>query len=106
MFQRFSFIKQPAHRIFDYQPRYYDERKERIQRRMEEEKIKLNNEAPDAKTLERRISFRDQMTDKWSSDYRSQARRSNIRLIVVLGVLLAVFYVLFTQVDQLSHWFS
>lgn len=106
MFQRFSFFKQPSHRVFDYQPRYYDERKERIQKRMEEEQLKLKGGGPDRETLERRISFKTAINDRWSPAYRKQAQKSNMRLVIILALLLGVFYVLFTQADTLSRWFS
>lgn len=106
MFQKFSFFKQPAHRIFDYQPRYYDERKERIQMRMKEEQRKLKSDTPDAQTLERRISFQSKMNDRWTPDYRVQSRKSNYRLIIILGVLLGIFYIIFNQAESLSQWFA
>ncbi len=87
------FFKLPKHRQFNYIPMYYDQEKEE---RMERERrirkeMGLENEKPDERTsLIQRGSFRKNISQ---SQVRSN-RNSNIRLVVILGVLLLVTYLL------------
>jgi hypothetical protein len=99
---RFSLFKMPKkYKRFEFTPRYYDERKEAL-----EKKIKAySNEKglADASKVRREISFRANAGDRWGNgEYRSKSMRANIRLLIILGVVLGVFFILFTQVNFTS----
>lgn len=42
---RISFFRTPQHRVFDYKPRYYDPDKEEFQERVEQSRLKYQEEA-------------------------------------------------------------
>ena len=97
---RFNLFKLPnRHRRFEYIPRYYDERKETLQKKIRQAEIaKANGEVSDS---ERTINFREEMRDSWrnSDEIKTQRLRSNIRLIVILGIIIIAFYYLFIGLD-------
>jgi hypothetical protein len=96
---RISLFKLPnRHKRFDYVPRYYDADKEAIQRKIDQ----ANREAGLTATSNhsREIEFRSQIQSKWgNSEYKSASMRSNIRLIVILGLLLIAVYYIFIGLD-------
>ena len=96
---RISLFKLPnKYKRFDYTPRYYDERKEAL-----EKKIKTYSKETldsDETKVRRVISFRANTNDRWGNgEYRSKSVRANIRLLIILGAVLVVFFILFTQMD-------
>ncbi|MCH2235007.1 MAG: hypothetical protein MK078_12210 [Crocinitomicaceae bacterium] len=96
---KFSLFKLPnKHKRFEYTPRYYDERKEAL-----EKKIKQYNTeavAEDEVKMRREVNFRENVSDRWSnSEFRRKNKRANLRLLIILVAVLGVFYVLFTQID-------
>jgi len=97
---RFNLFKLPnRHRRFDYIPRYYDERKETIQKKIRQAEIEhAKGQATDS---ERIINFREEMRDNWhnSDEIKTQRIRSNIRLIVILGIIIIAFYYIFIGLD-------
>jgi hypothetical protein len=97
---RFNMFKLPnRHRRFEYIPRYYDERKETLEKKIRQAEIaKANGEVSDS---ERAINFREEMRDSWrnSDEIKTQRLRSNIRLIVILGIIIIAFYYLFIGLD-------
>lgn len=85
----------PKHRTYDYKPRYWDQDKEELH-----DRIKKIEEAK-AKGIE---GMRDRVRAGLQSarvrDYqamRAQTIRSNVRLIVVVVVLIALTYLAITQ---------
>ena len=77
---------------FNFTSRYYDEKRERlqkaearIQRELEYEKNRGNN--PDSKSRER-IQFNWQRTDRLA-----QQKKSNRRILVIIGILATIAYV-------------
>lgn len=95
---RFSLFKLPkAYRRFEYTPRYYDPRKEELKRKVEQYN-KTNS--GDTEAYSREINFRSNTEDRWgNSEYKTQSVRSNIRLIIILGIILVAFYYLFIGLD-------
>lgn len=88
-------FKLPKHRQYEYKPRYWDQDKEELQERIQ--KI----EEAKAKGLE---GMRDRVRAGLQSarirDYqamRAQTIRSNVRLLIVIGVLIALTYLAITQ---------
>lgn len=102
---RFSLFKLPNHhRTFNFVPRYYDERKERTKRKMEEYKRMAANQSESEYEQKRReINFRSETQSKWgNSEFKSQSMRANVRLIIILGIVLFGFYYLFVALDLLG----
>lgn len=96
----YSLFKLPnQHRRFEYVPRYYDERKETLQKKIKQ--AQLEKEHLEKGEVERVISFRDEMQNSWRNgdEVKSQRLRSNIRLIVILGLIIIAFYYLFMGLD-------
>ncbi len=94
---RFSFIKLARHRTFHHTPIYFDEdkeeREERARRAKEELGIELEE---DDRSPEQRI--RGKMRRRISNNielYRSEKKKSNIRLLIILIALMLLFYYLF-----------
>jgi hypothetical protein len=84
---------------FDYTPRYYDERKERIEKIKKAHANKGNEDS-----IERQSRMRDEIQTNWSvnSSYSKQSKAANIRLIVILILLLVGTYFILDYVDIFS----
>lgn len=93
-----KFFKTPRAKQFNYQPRYYDEQKEELQKRVEA----IEREVMEAKGEE--TKERDYSADAMRSrmDFRSQrenARRpdfmTNIRVLFIAGILAMLLYLVY-----------
>jgi len=93
---RMSLFKLPSKsRAFNFHPRYYDERKERLSK-----KVELYSGENKTEDRVRSMKFRAEMEDNWGSEgYKTQTIRSNFRLIVILALIIALFYYLFWGID-------
>ncbi len=90
----FSFFKRPRHQQFTYHPRYYDPRKERLEKILENAK---NEGSADPELIKSRISDSFRRRGKSPSGYsREVRRRSNILLLAIIVVLLTATYLLLT----------
>lgn len=99
---KFKFLNNTLqNRKFDYQPMYYDERRERIQKKKEQLR---RAEAGEMTPEERRELLRESMRGEWErADYRQrQTRSSNVRIFTLILVLLGLFYFLFFGIDQVE----
>lgn len=98
-FSKIKLVKLPKHRQFDFTPRYYDERKERLQKREEEIAKELGLEGTENKRRE--INFRAKLNVKGGmAGHRRKANsQSNMRLIIILVALVAVAYYLIRSLD-------
>jgi len=90
---KFSFIKIPRHRVFDHQPIYYDEVKEKQAERERKirEELGLKSEKENDKDYAARIRAGFRSGHKIKPHYevtRSIKRKSNIRLIIILVILI------------------
>ncbi|HLW40326.1 MAG TPA: hypothetical protein VKX31_08045 [Brumimicrobium sp.] len=94
--QRIRFMKVNRNKRFDYTPRYYDERKERIEKIRE-----MYAETDKNDSTERQTQIRDRIQSAWHSQksYSKQARFANVRLIVILVALIIAATVLLGYVD-------
>ena len=97
---RFSLFKLPnKYKRFDYAPRHYDplqeEREKRSKQLEAEREIDVNQGSGKS------ISFRSPLREN-RSEYKNQALQSNIRVLLILGVLLVVGYYLFQRYDVLE----
>ena len=86
---------------YQYNPRYYDPRKERLVKKKEQYQ-KLDNE--DVSDEERREYFKEKIKENWSGgEFRqAQKRSSNIRVILLVGLILALGYFIFNGVDEVD----
>lgn len=85
-----KFNKVPRHKRFDYIPRYYDPKKEELEKIVDSYKKTDDVEA----TRER---IRSGLKNKYRGDQgyrRSQQRSSNIRLISIILILFLVSYLI------------
>ena len=104
---RFTFIKIPRHRRFQYDPIYYnpenEERKERDRRIRQEMGLPVE-EKKDGRGYEERI--RGGMRRRIRSHFeitRSERKKSNIRLVIILIALIVLFYYL---LNSAYEWYS
>jgi len=96
---KFTFIKTAGHRKFNHTPIYYDEAKEEQTERARRIKSELGVEQEeDDRTIEDRVRGKMRRKIKGNFDIvRTEKRRSNLRLAVILIGLFAFFYYLFSS---------
>ncbi|MCP4552776.1 MAG: hypothetical protein GY834_12215 [Bacteroidetes bacterium] len=88
------FFHTPKPKKFEYKPLYYDtEKEEREQRRKE---LGLEGESSDHKSF-----FRGELQKKWRSGGKVNNKKSRLRSMIYLGILLmAIYYIFFTNFVQ------
>ena len=82
-----SIFKHRGPKSFEFKPRYYDARKERL----EELKKKYNGANP---PLSGSAGFRDKIQSQWHSDRSRTVQSSNIRLVVIIAILVLLTYLI------------
>lgn len=85
---------------FGYVPRYYDERKERLE--MMADKYAEKSEVDEFK---RKEFLRQSISDSWSSSSATRARskkNANIRFLLILAILALLVYVVFSKGDSIN----
>jgi len=97
------FNTKQQHKRFDFMPRYYDERKERL-----ELKRKQFEENENLSEKERAQALREQLRDNWShGKMRQQANyQANFRILILIGAIVILGYFIFNgldDVDQVIH---
>ena len=99
---KFRFLNNTLeNRRFDYNPRYYDDRKESLAQKKEYyEKVESGELSDD----ERRSNFRDSLRGELTrGEYRQgQNRSANIRVILLIIVLTALGYFIFNGLDDVD----
>lgn len=103
MLERIQFIKVNRHKKFSYTPRYYDERKERLDRLIEKYE-EDDTEKVDKQSAEYRARIKQRIEQSWemNSSTASKARSANVRLIIILAALLLMTYFILDYVDIFS----
>ncbi len=99
---KFRFLnKTIEHQRFQYNPMYYDERKERLEKKKEQYR-KLEDES--LSDEERKAYFKESIKKSWSGgEYRqAQKRSSNLRILLLIGLILALGYFVFNGVDEVD----
>ena len=102
MSMKFRFLnKTIQNQRFNYNPMYYDERKERLNRKKEQSE-KLENDT--MSESERRELFRENLKDGFSrAQYRqTQRKTSNIRILILIALMLALGYFIFNGVNEVD----
>lgn len=96
---KFKFLNRSiSNKRFDYSPLYYDERKQRL----EQKRKYYEEQALDAD--QRSELFRQNIRENWShSSYRQEQRRKiNIRTFLLIALILALGYLIFSGTDQVD----
>ena len=84
-----SFIKQNQHRRFEYAPRFYNERKERL----EEMRKKYGDQEGRAKFSSQ--DFRTRINSEWrSSNSRKSSGGTSFRLVIIVVALVLISYLI------------
>lgn len=93
--------KTVEHKRFSYSPMYYDERKEQLKERRERYRKLQSGEL---NLDERREMLRENLRNEYSrTDYRrTQQRKSNMRILLLVAILLALGYFIFNGLDQVE----
>lgn len=90
------FFKLFKNKSFSYTPRYYDERKEELAKRVSQIKKEMGvtDDSEKAELIEKAYSvdIKGKMRSRFRPGRRSESRQSSIRLIVILVVLSALAY--------------
>ena len=90
---KFTFSKVARHRVFQHDPIYYDEKKEKREereRQIKEELGLLSDEEKDVRYADRiRGSMRRRMKSHFEVN-RSEKKRSNLRLVIILIILMVI----------------
>ena len=85
-------FKPRAHYVYNYKPRYYDERKERLEKLKE----KYKNKDQDSSDIPKITLTKDQLRSSWQRHKKSSANRSvNIRLAIIITILVGILAYLF-----------
>ena len=86
---------------FQYNPMYYDERKIRLAKKKEQYE-ELN--AADLSDERRKEIFKENIKGEWNrTQYRkNQTSSSNIRVLLLIGAILALGYFVFNGVDEVD----
>ena len=87
-FLKSRFFKLPQHKIFDFPARYYDERKERV------EKTKQMQEADNYSQRIKRSFANKNEYKKWNQNWET------IRLIIIFTILISGFAFIYGQIDD------
>ncbi|MDC0099513.1 MAG: hypothetical protein QNK78_01305 [Crocinitomicaceae bacterium] len=99
---KFRFLtKTYKNRQFDYNPMYYDERKERLEVKKRQYEKMENGELS---AEERTSILRENIRGEWSrTEIRKNAKSSsNIRVFVLIVIIIALGYLVFNGVDQVE----
>ena len=96
MLERIKFMKVNKHKSFEYTPRFYNERRERI-----EKMKKAYSEDEDQDGMFRRERLRENMHSSWGlgETHSRQSKAANVRLIIILAALLLATYFILDYVD-------
>jgi len=85
-------FKPRAHYVFDYKPRYYNERKERI-RKLEEKYNKSKNSDQEVTKI---TLSKNNLKNDWVKNKRiSSSRATNLRLAIIIAILVGIVAYLF-----------
>ncbi len=90
------FFKLPTHRQFNYKPRVYDEKKEQMEKRIKRIQAELEMEEHRDNPEHRRNEdfVRQQIRNSFQENRRIK-KRSNMTLLIILAILVAIVYFLF-----------
>ena len=95
------FNKTIRHQRFQYNPMYYDKRKERLDKKKELYRKMHDGEMSNE---ERRELFKDSLRENWSrADVRkAQHRSANLRVLLLIVIIVALGYFIFNGIDEVD----
>lgn len=92
MLSRFTIFKTRTPKSFEFAPRYFDPRKERLKEREEELKKEMRQNADPV------ISARlKEALGERRNHVREQRRRSSVRLVIIMAVLGLLAFLMYNQ---------
>lgn len=90
-----------SHKQFHYQPRTYNEQKERLEKRRKE--IERDIELENRTRGDVRAESRTRISDSWiRRETRRQQRNSSKRVLLILAALAILVYLIFNNTDFLT----
>jgi CHASE3 domain sensor protein len=89
-------FKMPSkYRRYNFQPRYYDERKEKLQKKI------ASFNGTQSPEQAREIKFRANLEDTWgNSEMKKQTQKANLRLLIILILICFAAYYIFIGLDS------
>lgn len=91
-------------RSFTYLPRYYDERKEKINELERKIRKEENNEENGNKKVHE-FHFRNAINERWRGvEYKNAVSRSNMIIILLIITISFIGYYLFKKFDMIELW--
>jgi hypothetical protein len=88
------------HKRFDYEPRTFDARKEKLEKRKLEIEAEIAREKRLGRTYEEHL--RERIGESWSRrETRRQQRNSSYRLLLILGALIILLYLIFFKFESI-----
>lgn len=89
-----SFFKLDKPKQFNYEPLYYDERKEQLQERIRNIEIEMGKK-PEGGTVEFKRTLVRGSFSRYRTIRKKHQRQSSIRLLIIIILLIIVVYLLF-----------
>ncbi|MCA1762416.1 MAG: hypothetical protein LC664_05420 [Flavobacteriales bacterium] len=97
----FKLSQYNEYKRFHYEPRTFDEQKERLAKRKLEIEKELEREKRLGKNYESHL--RESIHNSWSKrETRRQKRNSSIRLLLILAALLLLVYYIYAKFEKLD----
>lgn len=96
----FKLTEHNRYRNFEYKPRVYDERKERLEKR----KAEIEKEVARDKRMGKKheAHLREKINDSWARrETRRQNRNSSVRVLLILAALIILMYLIYAKFDFL-----
>ena len=102
MLERIQFIKVNRHKRYAYEPRYFNERKERLNSLIE--KYKKEEKETDISSAAYRARIKQRIEQSWDMNAAksNHARSANVRLVIILIALLLLTYFVLDYVSLFS----
>ena len=81
---------------FEFKPRYYDEEKERLERRKRSIQSEVDREQKQKynPAIERHARMRISMEDTWRNRRARETRKSNIRVAIIVAILVGIILII------------
>lgn len=96
----FKLTEYNRNKRFTYEPRTFDEKKEKLEKRQREIEKELEIEKRLGKKYENHL--RERISESWSRrETRRQQRNSGVRLLLILAALVILIYLIYTKFDFL-----
>jgi len=100
MFKSVFSRNQYKYRKFDYQPMYYDERKEKLNLKIKQNELKDTDDSPEAMKV-RRDALRSQISSSWNTNNSKKTTffQANYKSIVFVGALILAIYIILFKLN-------